>query len=384
MTIETLDDWNTVLGYCGCCEMPTCPTPELECQSISITACGFPLPSHEDVPVEDSCKLWFKKTVTFTETQSGAFTTTIGGQPASGTQTRVDIQTTIREAKRVDGECEETVTQSSYSQEIEYEVTIDGETDPFAHYTVSQSTSGDGISCPGTYSYTDILDSANNDSYAINFCPVIDFSIDNTWSYTSYGVFTKSTTDASTDPDTETTINITFEAVSADSVKAELDELSFPDDATGELCYSATEGDPDCEGAITGGTKTRYRWVIPDTFEGSYFKVTWDILEEPDGWDATIDDPDYEPPVPNDPPEPIPQVPDPDAPDRSFVSQDNTWEWAGPGTSDPDSWKSSWYEIDPPTVPGTRRVVNTRFECYRSPYGNKPQVTGEGVTLPDP
>ena len=25
--IETLQDWNTRLGYCGCCPMPTCPIP---------------------------------------------------------------------------------------------------------------------------------------------------------------------------------------------------------------------------------------------------------------------------------------------------------------------------------------------------------------------
>lgn len=107
----------------------------------------------------------------------------------------------------------------------------------------------------------------------------------------------------------------------------------------------------------------RFRWVVPDTFEGSYFKVTWDILEEPDGWD-----------------DPSPTV------FRSFVATDQTWEWTGPGDpEDPDSWKSGWYEIDPPSVPGTRRVVNIRFECYRSThFGNKPQVTGEAVELPDP
>jgi hypothetical protein len=120
--------------------------------------------------------------------------------------------------------------------------------------------------------------------------------------------------------------------------------------------------------------KLRFRWVIPDTwtdqntgldvpFTGSYFKITWDILEEPDGWD-----------------DPSPTV------FRSFHLSDQTWEWTGPGDpEDDDSWKSPWFEIDPPEVPGTRRVVNIRFECYRSPkYGNKPQVTGEAVELPDP
>lgn len=40
--------------------------------------------------------------------------------------------------------------------------------------------------------------------------------------------------------------------------------------------------------------------------------------------------------------------------------------------------------VDPPDISGQRRVVNLRFECYRSPYGNKPQVYGEAVELDPP
>ena len=108
----------------------------------------------------------------------------------------------------------------------------------------------------------------------------------------------------------------------------------------------------------------RFRWVVPDDFEGKYFKITWDVVEEPDGWDSG----------------------EPNAPVRSFFAQDQTWEWTGPGDpDDPDSWKSGWYHIDPPASAGARRVVNIRYECYRSAkFGTKPQVTGEAVELPDP
>lgn len=127
----------------------------------------------------------------------------------------------------------------------------------------------------------------------------------------------------------------------------------------------------------------RYRWKIPNTFTGSYFKITWDVLTEPEGWDATIDDPDYEPPDPlPDPPPPVPQIPKPGRPSRSYV-QDLTAVWTGPGTggeSDP-SWFTEWNDLNPPPEPGTRRVCNIRFECYRGPYGSKPQLTGEGVDL---
>lgn len=140
---------------------------------------------------------------------------------------------------------------------------------------------------------------------------------------------------------------------------------------------------------------------VDQRWQGSYFKITWDVLTEPIGWDDTINDPDYVPPIPNDPPEPIPQVPRPGRPARSYV-QDLTWEWTGPGTQVPNpilnealevtnqaaidaamaTWLSPWYMLEIPGEPGTRRVVNIRFECYGpTPYGNKPQTTGEGVDL---
>jgi len=31
--IETVEEWNTRLGYCGCCPMPVCPTPTFECEA---------------------------------------------------------------------------------------------------------------------------------------------------------------------------------------------------------------------------------------------------------------------------------------------------------------------------------------------------------------
>jgi hypothetical protein len=111
----------------------------------------------------------------------------------------------------------------------------------------------------------------------------------------------------------------------------------------------------------------RFRWTIPDDFAGSYFKITWDVIEEPEGWDD--DDPTVF---------------------RTFAAEDVTWEWEGPGDpEDPDSWKSEWYEIDPPPAPifgkgFTRKIVNIRYECYRSTrFGSKPQIIGDAVTLPD-
>jgi hypothetical protein len=78
-----------------------------------------------------------------------------------------------------------------------------------------------------------------------------------------------------------------------------------------------------------------------------------------------------------------PQIPDPDRPLRS-LSGDLTWSsFAGGDPNDPESWFSEWYDLETPSVEAIKKVVNIRYECYRSPYGNKPETTGEAVELPD-
>ena len=110
--------------------------------------------------------------------------------------------------------------------------------------------------------------------------------------------------------------------------------------------------------------QSRFRFRIPSTwgnpyapepFPGSYFKITFDLLNEPDEGDA------------------------------SLVSEGITIVWTGPGdhdSPDGDSWLSDWQEIPMPTEPGETRVVNIRYECYRSKFGTKPQVTGDAWEPP--
>jgi hypothetical protein len=118
----------------------------------------------------------------------------------------------------------------------------------------------------------------------------------------------------------------------------------------------------------------RVRFQIPHTwadqvtgltvpFTGTYFKITYDIVEEPTGWDD-------EPPTAT----------------RSFVSQDNIQEWTGPGSGAPSdpSWFTDWITLDPPTVPGIRRITNVRLICREDWFvGVVPQTTGDAVELPD-
>jgi hypothetical protein len=216
-------------------------------------------------------------------------------------------------------------------------------------------------------------------------------------------------------------------------------------------------------------SKVRYRWKIPSTHLGSYFKIIYDIIEEPDGWDInppvppvrpdTVSDPGAEPvelitnpahvvwenaaeawanawdppadapPYPED--EPSEEITNPaynawlaasdaydsylaahdsyladvvvydeaviawaayleDHPEwvarpRFYDSQDNEVKWTGPGNpedSEDESWLSDFYYLEPPDAPGDKRIVNVRYECYRSSkFGQKPQLTGEQVEL---
>lgn len=104
-------------------------------------------------------------------------------------------------------------------------------------------------------------------------------------------------------------------------------------------------------------TKARVRDLAPVEHLGTYFKVTYDIYD----YDA-----DSNP---------------------TLVSADNVNEWEGPGTGDQDdpSWIiGDWIELGLPTPPNIlRKRMNFRYECYRSPWGSKPQLSGEGQDLPE-
>lgn len=100
---------------------------------------------------------------------------------------------------------------------------------------------------------------------------------------------------------------------------------------------------------------SRVRFKIPSSgdsgsFTGTYFKITYDVLEELDDGGPSI------------------------------ILTDQVQEWTGPGSgeSDDPSWLLPWITLDPPATAGTRRIVNIRFVCRENWYiGEVPQVTGE-------
>ena len=266
MKIETLDDWNLILGGCGCCLMPSCPTPTQECESINATAY-----------------------INYAEKNAGP---------------------------------------------------------PLVHYKITRDDySGGGF-------------------YQLEYDPIYRLSMGG--SFVEPGTIIVTTANPLTGSITTTNSVVVDPATAQSAAEARmLTELDWATMTTFSQCTSSRD---DKEVTFSSDTMTslrwsRFRWVIPDDFEGNYFKITWDVIEEPDGWDDS-----------------------PPTASRSFVLTDQTWEWTGPGDpDDEDSWKSGWYQLDPPSVDGIRRVVNIRFECYKSAkMGVAPQLTGDAVELPDP
>lgn len=365
--IETLEDWNAVLTAGCCCVMPTCPTPTMECESRSGEASRFgygPVAEPAGISTDDIPTLWENSTFNSYFTELGTvwgYNSGPGTYPLSGelnstrtvdvtniTGVVVDLSNTIGGGNSHDellDSCEAIASVGEGTPSGGYgDPVITHECEPDRHAQVGTQTWIEGtpgpfplLGCPGPFAF--------DDKFACNL------------TYTEYA---------------ETTLSDSF--TKADLVaEAETDMGAWPEPAEGELCASSavfdwpTIGDPapwpDCSAGEPANfsftpdvniSQARFKWVISNVHEGTYFKISWDIVFFP-----TTGDPE-------------------------LVSSD-TWEWAGPGDpEDEETWKSAWYEIPVPTEDGENRVVNIRFECYRGPYGAVPQVTGEAVTIADP
>ncbi len=107
----------------------------------------------------------------------------------------------------------------------------------------------------------------------------------------------------------------------------------------------------------------RYKWCIPATHHGSFYRIEWDEVFFPLGWD---DEEDPEPPVP--------------------VVTPKSWEWEGPAgganeveeveENDTDARCSPWSLTVkvPADGEGIVEIRNVRVLCYRSAYGQKFQL----------
>lgn len=109
-------------------------------------------------------------------------------------------------------------------------------------------------------------------------------------------------------------------------------------------------------------TYQRYKWQVPDGFEGTFCKVTYDVVYVPLGYD------------PEDPGTPQPEI----------LLADQTYEWTGPGDpEDPDSWlfPSDWISFPRPDDFGKVEIANFRYQWLQD---YPPNVCGPVHEIPPP
>jgi hypothetical protein len=394
--IETLPEWNAVLAGDCCCQMPVCPVPTRECESItgiagcplapdpgeepaeneSITyGCFIPfeaaaLDAEDDLAVytmlrelfktnvisgtyksyyvdnvedsgvaylysrtysppgfaSDTWKSWFQTTV---EDPTGIWDITMdtGSADVSGPS----VPETVTTWESVADTCEKTTT--TLIKNTGVETSISGDVDTFRtdlNGDLVETTNPASVTFSSEFAW-DLRRSEGRQEFTLSV------------SYTKAALIAAAEADLPAE--------FPSPATGSDCIASRIETWPKKKDFTWPVCAETTVRNA---GIGCSVTKARFRWVIPEAHGGTYFKITWDVVFFPTSGSPVL------------------------------ISANQTWDdWEGPGDpEDADSWKSGWYEIDPPEEPGEVRVVNIRFECYQGPYGNKPQITGEAYDIP--
>lgn len=362
--IETLDDWNARMSCC--CQMPACPVPEQLCESVTVSAGLF------SAFFDADGKPWSKKIASSNGSISESFTndqynpgfiyifSITGPEYVTATDNVTDTRTETEEYLPVVqiSKCGVT-TPAVYTKKLEGE--HNQTTSNISGYCNSTGGGGfDFITHQVSNSLIQIREE-NGEWARYITSTTMDYIVNDTpWEF-GPNVTTNS------GPDYEGLVSPTYSyenPVAMDAVtkalKAAIGGTSFEKCPVNNqtLCaasHEETESIIENVGTLilrASSTKVRYRWKIPSSHLGTYFKITWDLLDE----DNTSEIP------------------------KKTLKTGGTWTWQGPGKKDDpngDSWKSQWFEIPAPSFKGQSRVVNVRFECYHGPYGSKPQVSGE-------
>lgn len=353
--IPDLAGWNDRIAAGGSPEtLPEHPEPRLDVESIEIPACGFTLPEHEDVPPEDAELLFRTRHVSYSTDQNE------DPLPSGTTENSLAEVTTTTYERHYDGTLEacatRTIATTYTSDSVTSYIMPDEEstTGTESHATSSSSLTSacDGTVTSRSYAlgpwFAEPYDDTVVDPY--DTCPLIDLTVDETYTYSAY-VFSKSQTVTDAGFTTDQLGTITYTLLTPEHLQEDLDALSFPDDANGEIASSAILADEENPELLTGARKAAFKVGIPDGYAKPYFKAKWDFVFYPAAWIAWDEaDPETRGPEPT--------------PAPSLVSS-GSWERIETGT-----W-SDRVSIPMPTTPGEVRIRNLASLGYRSRWGSK-------------
>jgi hypothetical protein len=383
-TIETLEDWNTRLGYCGCCGMPDCPTPEIEIENkeaFFAIDCYFFINAFLD---GFDCNMQYArwKNLDRSCNYSNSFSTDYSDRTTSFSTSRSSNENWTKEMVTTEGGriCRQHITSNSsetstttttyddppdegaiLSQVYTASSTYDSDTPPVV-CTSSTTTTYEGlpaVTTPGTAC----------PSSACNFSNPVGSGSTITYSETA-GTQTWSATDTYSNRWTVGDLQSEVDIVMADATWTPGGTYLAGRSIVYTLCPVDPDADPvvyepalDCPEAETE-TKGRYRFRIPSDHTGTTFSLEWDEVFFPDGYAE--------------------EGYSGDAPTVTAKS----YTWSGPGNAeDPDdaSWFSPWStEVTVPAgIVGVVEIRNFRFTCRgNGPYGNKPQYSGSTYIPP--
>lgn len=208
-----------------------------------------------------------------------------------------------------------------------------------------------------------------------NILDEVDF---NNWNSMRLPVYTETVTPPATGVATSIDLidPFTLEDSRTDGIADMIDIFTWldPNPLDGNLCAGVFSDVELLVGGLTGFTNydtgtgacgiytsaikfLRWRWRVPLVDVGkryTYYKITWDVVFFPA-----------------------------DSGTPSVVATDQTWENELEDDPESEGYYSEWYELGPSEEAGEFRVVNVRYNCYRSVrYGTKPEITGEGFVPP--
>jgi hypothetical protein len=370
--IETLDNWNVRLAACGCCEMPSCPTLTARYKSATATysPAGFATPTPGG-PESNGWPLNSTRTTTYSATIDVENAET----NACGTYNYFEVHGSSTGDDAV-----------SYDQNYNVAWTVAG-FDSSATASVDSTLSGSWNKIQRQCSGGTIVEYWPGEKLSLGI--VSDDVITSTWNIRHFGeesggpfdVTNTYTTGGAVGelggPLDSTTVDYSGPTTRAAWIAACYAHHTAAVDAVLPAITTYTTGTaldimgPAIEARTThpptaplvGQIATfRTTWLyfrVPTDHLGSYFKVTFDIVFFPDGYNFGN---------PADPGNPAPTV----------LLEDQTLEWAGPGDpEDIESWLFPAYKIPAPADDGRSRVRNIRFSCYRGDkFGARPQTQG--------